>query len=144
MKDFQLDRRLAHDGILLGELELSLLLMMNNALLPWFILVPRVTETELYRLSRSQQAILLHEINLISDFVQTEFTCDKLNVASIGNIVSQLHVHVVGRRLDDFCWPQVAWGRPERRAYTEAEIAHVSQRLQLHLQGQFKPTDSNF
>jgi diadenosine tetraphosphate (Ap4A) HIT family hydrolase len=139
MKDFQLDPRLAHDGILLGELELCLLLMMNNALVPWFILVPRVTETELYRLSQSRQASLLHEINLISEFVQTAFASDKLNVASIGNIVSQLHVHIMGRKRDDFCWPQVVWGRPERQAYTETEIAQVSQRLQLHLKGQFNP-----
>ena len=139
MTNFPLDPRLAHDGILLGELDLSLLLLMNNALLPWFILVPRVAETELYRLSPSQQSVLLREINRISAFVQSEYASDKLNVASIGNIVSQLHVHIVGRKRDDFCWPQVVWGRPERQAYTESEITAVQQVLQQYLQDEFKP-----
>ena len=139
MQDFQLNRRLAQDGILLGELELSLLLLMNNALVPWLILVPRVAETELYRLSQTQQASLLHEVSLVSEFVQAEYASDKLNVASIGNIVSQLHVHIVGRRRDDFCWPQVVWGRTERRTYADAEITHIAGRIEQHLTGHFSP-----
>jgi len=140
MHDFQLDPRLAQDAIQLGELELSLVLLMNNALLPWFVLVPRVAETELYRLTGPQQASLLREINRLSAFVQMHFACDKLNVASIGNIVSQLHVHIVGRKRDDFCWPQVVWGQTQRRPYTQAEISHVAQRLQAHLPDHFKPS----
>lgn len=139
MKAFTLDNHLAHDCILLGELELSLLLLMNNALVPWFILVPRVVETEFYRLEQAQQLSLLSEINRISRFVQEEFSSDKLNVASIGNIVSQMHIHIVGRKRDDFCWPQVVWGRPEKQPYTSVQIESLRERLNQRLQGQFKP-----
>ncbi len=139
MNDFKLDSRLVKDGILLGELELSLLLLMNNNLVPWFILVPQVAETEFYRLSRTQQSSLLHEINQVSRFIQEAFSPDKLNVASIGNIVSQMHIHIVGRTRDDFCWPQVVWGRPERKPYREPQIERLRDRLSHSLQRQFKP-----
>lgn len=139
MTDFILDHRLAQDCILLGELELSLLLLMNNALVPWFILVPRVAETELYCLPQSQQATLMLEINRISRFIAAEYAPDKLNLASIGNIVSQLHVHVVGRKRDDFCWPQVVWGQPARQPYDESQLAGLRETLLRRLEGPFTP-----
>ena len=110
MDSFELDARLASDCLVLGEMDMSLVLLMNNSLLPWFILVPKTTETEMIDLPRSEQVRVLEEINLLSAFVKNHFAVSKLNIATIGNIVPQLHIHVVGRAPNDCCWPKVVWG----------------------------------
>ncbi len=125
MNDFVLDPRLEADCILIGELELSLVLLMNNALVPWFILVPRVNESEIYLLTNAQQNTLYKEINILSEFISDSFKTDKLNIGAIGNIVNQLHVHIVGRRQDDVCWPGVVWGVKEKRPYSDSEIEKI-------------------
>ena len=129
MKNFQLDAQLQKDCIVLGELQHSLLLLMNNALLPWFILVPKTDKTELYELADEVQAGVLAEINAISKFVKDEFCVDKLNVAAIGNVVQQLHIHIIGRQHEDFCWPGVVWGRPEKELYKKETIDHIMAKL---------------
>ncbi len=134
--DFILDERLARDCHRLAELPLCELLLMNNALLPWFILVPRVDAVELHQLTTVQQHTLLEEINLISRFVQTRFAPDKLNVAAIGNIVRQLHVHVVGRRQSDICWPGVVWGVQQREPYEQAALDGLDRDLRGFLPAQ--------
>ena len=125
MNKFVLDPRLDADCIQLGELELSLVLLMNNSLLPWFILVPKVEENEICLLTNQQQNVLYREIDILSKFVSDSFETDKLNIAVIGNIVNQLHVHIVGRRKDDYCWPGVVWGEKEKRHYSDAEIENI-------------------
>ena len=125
MKTVDLDARLKNDTIQLGFLNGQALLLMNNSLLPWFILIPNTSETELYNLPESERRLLENNIDLLSEFVLNHFDVDKLNVASIGNVVSQMHVHIVGRNKTDFCWPGVVWGRPERQAYEELEIAGI-------------------
>ncbi len=120
---FALDPRLAADTHRLGALPLSELLLMDNALLPWLILVPRVEEIELYRLPVAQRRQLDDEAAAVATFVAGAFDVHKLNVAAIGNVVAQLHVHVVGRRHDDHAWPGVVWGRPERTAYASDAVA---------------------
>jgi diadenosine tetraphosphate (Ap4A) HIT family hydrolase len=135
---FVLDPRLAADTHKLGELALSEVLLMDNALLPWFILVPRVTETELFQLDDSQRQQLFDETTALSAFVSNAFSVDKLNVAAIGNVVAQLHVHVVGRRRDDFAWPGVVWGRPEREAYLVTTVAGIQARLATEFGSDFK------
>jgi diadenosine tetraphosphate (Ap4A) HIT family hydrolase len=122
---FALDPRLARDTHRLGALPLSELLLMDNALLPWLILVPRVAETEIYRLPVAQRRQLDDEVAAVAAYVAGAFAIDKLNVAAIGNVVAQLHVHVVGRRRDDHAWPGVVWGRPERTAYAAERIAAI-------------------
>ena len=129
MKNFQLDPQLQKDCIVLGELERSLLLLMNNALLPWFILVPKTDKTELYELAEDVQAGVWTEVNAVSKFVKDEFCIDKLNVAAIGNVVQQLHIHVIGRQHEDYCWPGVVWGRPEKTPYTKEAIKHIIAKL---------------
>lgn len=125
MSGFTLDARLRDDCVVLGELQLSLLLLMDNALLPWFILVPRVSAAELHELSGHEQAILCAETQALSRFIQAVFAVDKLNVAAIGNVVNQLHVHVVGRQVGDFCWPGVVWGRDEHEPYQAEALRSV-------------------
>ena len=125
MKDFILDPRLSQDCLVLGEMRASLLLLMKNSLVPWFILVPRRTATELFELEQDDQAALLEEINLVSRFLKEYFKVEKLNVAAIGNIVRQLHIHVIGRNAADFCWPNVVWGTKESRPYTDEQITAI-------------------
>jgi diadenosine tetraphosphate (Ap4A) HIT family hydrolase len=126
---FALDPRLVADTHRLGGLALSEVLLMDNALLPWFVLVPRVAETELYLLDTETRHALDDESAMLAAFVADAFRVDKLNVAAIGNVVAQLHVHVVGRRRDDHAWPGVVWGRSEREAYATEEVAGIRERL---------------
>jgi diadenosine tetraphosphate (Ap4A) HIT family hydrolase len=129
MNPFTLDPRLAEDCFVLGETRLCLLLLMKNSLVPWFILVPRRTQTELFELDREDQEELQEEINLLSRFVKILPGVAKLNVAAIGNIVQQLHIHVIGRNENDFCWPNVVWGSTEKKPYTDEEIKAIKDSL---------------
>lgn len=133
MKTFQLDDRLASDCCVVGKLTLSYLLIMNNKLLPWFILVPETDVTEFYQLEESEQLILLTEINMLSHFIKQEYKCDKLNVATIGNIVEQLHIHVVGRNISDYCWPGVVWGAEGKQPYNDVEIEKLGKFVKAKL-----------
>lgn len=137
MNNFELDSRLTNDCLVLGKLNFSLLLLMNNSLAPWFILAPQTTETEMTDLAQSDQATLLEEINLVSAFVKTNFQISKLNIAAIGNIVSQLHVHVVGRDPSDYCWPNVVWGAKEREAYMDDQVKEITTALSKQLGNKF-------
>ena len=135
MNTFALDHRLAQDCYLLGEMQLCLLLLLNNSLVPWFILVPRRSVTEICELDQADQETLLEEINLLSCFVKGRAGVEKLNVAAIGNIVNQLHVHVVGRNAKDFCWPNVVWGRTEKTPYSNEEVREIRESLLATLPG---------
>jgi len=137
MNNFELDARLAKDCLVLGKLNISLLLLMNNKLVPWFILVPQTSEIEITDLSQSDQADLLEETNLLAVFIKENFDISKLNIAAIGNIVSQLHVHVVGRDPADYCWPDVVWGTSERKPYTAERINEITATLSEQLGDRF-------
>ena len=139
MNDFELDPRLANDCLILGQSDLSLALLNKNALVPWLILVPRTRETEIIDLPVADQARVLEEINRLSRFIKTNFTITKLNIAAIGNIVSQLHIHVIGRDPADYCWPNVVWGTSERKAYTEQQIDEITRSFQQQLGDLFHP-----
>ncbi|MEN8213460.1 MAG: HIT family protein [Pseudomonadota bacterium] len=135
---FELDARLASDCLPMGELDCSRLLLMNNALLPWFILVPVTQATELYQMPQARQLQLLAEINLLSDYINSEFAVEKLNVAAIGNIVRQLHVHIVGRHSSDYCWPGVVWGAPQTEPYSDREVQRIKASLNTRLNSHIK------
>ena len=122
---FTLDEQLQRDCFVLGRMEFCQLLLMNNASVPWFVLVPETAETEIFDLASSDRAMLWDEVDRVAEFVRTEFSADKLNVAAIGNVVSQLHVHIVGRRKDDYCWPDVVWGRSSEEQYTDDAVAQI-------------------
>ena len=137
MNNFELDARLARDCLVLGKLNISLLLLMNNKLVPWFILVPQASEIEITDLSQSDQSDLLEEINLLAGFIKENFAVSKLNIAAIGNIVSQLHVHIVGRDPADYCWPDVVWGASERKPYTAERVNEITATLSEQLGDKF-------
>jgi diadenosine tetraphosphate (Ap4A) HIT family hydrolase len=114
---FALDERLVADTIAIGDLELSRLLMMNDARYPWVILVPRQANlSELIDLDARNRAILMEEIAAVSQALIALPGIDKINVGALGNIVRQLHIHVVARRIGDEAWPGPVWGAgaPER------------------------------
>lgn len=125
MKDFTLDPRLDNDCFILSESEQFLVLLMDNSLVPWFILVPKTDKAELYQLDDTLQAQIFNVTNQLSMFIMNEFKPDKLNVAAIGNIVQQMHIHVVGRYESDPYWPGVVWGEAEKKAYTTKEVNNI-------------------
>lgn len=110
---FSLHPRLLEDCHLLGRLALCQVLLHRNSTLPWFILVPGCDAgiSEWHELPAVQRRQLEHESMLVSRFLRTRLDVHKVNIAAIGNVVAQLHVHVIGRRRDDPCWPGVVWGR---------------------------------
>ena len=132
---FALDAQLQRDCFVLGRLEFCQLLLMNNAGVPWFILVPETALAEPFDLDASRQALLQAEINAVASFVRESFGTDKLNIATIGNIVSQLHVHVVGRRKNDYCWPGVVWGTVPPERYTDEQLAQIRTNVARKLKG---------
>jgi len=130
---FTLDERLNNDCIQLGESDSSILLLMNNAHFHWFILVPKTGKTEFYELDEPQQQELLREINALSEFIRCEYQPCKLNIATIGNIVSQMHIHVIGRQTTDPCWPGVVWGSPHKIPYTDEAVNTIRTRVDARL-----------
>jgi len=137
MSGFPLSSQLQKDCFVLGMLGDSQLLLLNNALVPWFILVPHTEATELFELDDETRLGLVRDSNTLAGFVKQAFGCDKINMASIGNVVSQLHMHVIGRRRDDFCWPDVVWGREEREEYSDEAVREITASLLANLNGQF-------
>ncbi|MCW8825499.1 MAG: HIT family protein [Gammaproteobacteria bacterium] len=129
--DFQLDSRLSSDCTVLGELPSGeLLLLHNNAAVVWFIIVPKTDKTELFELPPEVQSALLEQVNLLSAHLKEQHHCDKINIAAIGNIVSQLHIHIIGRFKEDPYWPGVVWGQPTTKSWSEAELQNLTGKLQ--------------
>lgn len=123
----KLDERLQADSKHIYELEESILLLMNNSLVDWFMLIPRCEEIEFTKLPFELQTAILKEINLVAEFIQTHFSPDKLNIATLGNVVSQMHIHVIGRKFDDPYWPAPVWGQPGSRIYTDDQVSQIKQ-----------------
>jgi len=118
---WSLHPQLAADTVPVCDLALSRLLTMNDANFPWLILVPRrAGVSEIIDLG-DEQSLLMDELALVSLALKDETRCDKLNVAAIGNVVPQLHIHIVARRKDDAAWPKPVWGAVPRRVY-EADV----------------------
>lgn len=126
---FELHPQLKADCFVLGTINSCTLLLHKNALLPWFILVPHTEQNEIFKLSPSQQLQLHETTNQLALFIENHFKTDKLNIATIGNIVSQLHVHIIGRHKNDFCWPQPVWGQTECIAYKTKNLDIIKQQL---------------
>lgn len=119
---FVLDERLQRDTLAVADLALSRLLLMDDARYPWLVLVPRrAGASELTTLAVGDQALLLAEINRAAAALTEVGPFDKLNIASLGNVVAQLHVHVVGRRPGDAAWPGPVWGHGPAQRYSDDE-----------------------
>ena len=115
--------QLARDTTPVGDLALSRALAMNDANFPWVILVPRRAGiVELIDLDEADRGRLMAEIAQVSTALKNLTRCDKLNVAAIGNVVPQLHVHVVARRTTDAAWPKPVWGAVPAKSYAPGEL----------------------
>ena len=136
--NISLDTRLTEDTYPLGEFDDCLLLLSKNALFPWFILVPDTKEIEFHKLNSTQQTNIQQHINAVARFIEGCFPTDKINIASIGNIVSQCHIHIIGRHHNDACWPNVVWGIPQFKAYEKGEVAAIKSQLTDTLKGSFR------
>ena len=130
--------QLAQDCVLLGKFTLCHLLLMRDANYPWCILVPdRADITEIHQLSETDQQQLLRESCLLSIAMESAFSPDKLNIAALGNVVPQLHLHHIGRYRTDAAWPAPVWGRVPARPYSEDELAAVVASLKSALTAGF-------
>ena len=120
---FELHPQLAADTVALGDWPLSRVLLMNDAHYPWLVLVPRRGGVrELYELGVADQQLLLQESLAAGQLLMTLFAGHKLNVAALGNVVPQLHVHHVVRQPDDAAWPAPVWGRHPAAPYAPADL----------------------
>ena len=126
---FQLDQRLQNDTFILHENDERYLLLMNNAAVHWFILVPKVSETEWHALPEAVFTAINQEAKELASKVKATFNADKMNVAAIGNVVEQLHIHVIGRKRDDYCWPDAVWGTKAPEQYIEEQVAEIKNNL---------------
>lgn len=131
---FQLHPQLQQDSIKIAQLSLSQLLLINDSQYPWFVLVPeRINISEIYQLSAIDQLQLHNESILLSQTLADLYKADKMNIATIGNIVPQLHVHHIVRYKDDIAWPAPVWGKHGPVPYIEQDIKTIKTQIQKAL-----------
>jgi len=136
--------RLQQDCLLIGRFTLCRLLLMRDANYPWFILVPdREDISEIFQLSGDDQVQLLRESSRLSAVLMERFHADKLNIAALGNVVPQLHVHHVVRYRDDPAWPAPVWGHTAARPYTPEALSAVLATLRPGLPDNFEYFQEN-
>jgi diadenosine tetraphosphate (Ap4A) HIT family hydrolase len=127
---FTLDPRLNNDTHFIASFTLCDALLMNDARYPWVILVPRVTGvTEIFQLTSADQQQLMIESNTVAAKLAELVSADKMNVAALGNIVSQLHIHHVARYHSDEAWPAPVWGKGDAITYVKGEYQAVIEQL---------------
>jgi len=126
----QLHPQLEKDCIILGEFSLCSLLLLNDANYPWFILLPnREGITEIYQLAEKDQQQLLTESMLFCRCLKQVFKPDKLNIAALGNVVPQLHIHHIVRYTTDACWPAPVWGAVSATPYNNMQLENIKKQL---------------
>ncbi|MCE0917426.1 MULTISPECIES: HIT family protein [unclassified Pseudomonas] len=136
---FTLDSRLQEDSLVLGDLPLCRLLLSKDANYPWFILVPRRADiSEVFELEDTDQQQLWVETTALAEALKDAFAADKMNVATLGNVVSQLHMHVIVRRQGDAAWPAPVWGKVPAIGYTQEQIDGIRQQVRALLGESFK------
>ncbi|ATD67199.1 hypothetical protein CNR27_06885 [Luteimonas chenhongjianii] len=128
--------QLAEDTHPLALLGLCELRLMDDANYPWLVLVPRIADArELIDLDPDQRRALTDDIDTAARLLRDAFQPYKLNIAALGNMVEQLHIHVIGRERDDPAWPAPVWGRVAARPYTPEQLVTRIASLQAALQG---------
>ena len=133
---FKLDERLFKDTVVLGDFTLCRVLLMNDSRYPWLILVPRRAGiSELFELEMAEQQQLWQETSYVGQVLKDVFQADKINIATLGNVVKQLHMHIVVRMQDDAAWPAPVWGNGAAQGYTDEALATMRARLQAAFNG---------
>lgn len=131
MNIFTIDDRLLKSTEWITDLPLCRLFLQNDSRYPWFVLVPRVANmTEIYQLTKADQMQLMTEISLISRYLKDELAVHKVNVGALGNVVPQLHIHVLGRDPKDVTWPNPVWGVGTAEKYTTETLQENIERIQ--------------
>lgn len=126
--------QLEKDCFVVGHFPLCMLLLMNDANYPWFILVPQREDiTEIHQLSEEDQQQLTRESSLLSACIEKEFKADKINIAALGNVVPQLHIHHIVRYKSDPAWPAPVWGKLPANPYTATDEERLTERMRFLL-----------
>ncbi|KTC39705.1 histidine triad (HIT) protein [Pseudomonas sp. ABAC21] len=135
---FALDQRLQQDTLTLGDFPLCRLLLSNDSNYPWFILVPRIDGiSEVFQLDVADQQVLWQETTALAQLLNEGLGADKMNIGALGNVVSQLHVHVIVRKRDDAAWPAPVWGKHPALPYTLEQMTVIRARLRDLLPADF-------
>ena len=130
MSNFEIHPQLLADCHRLGRLELCHVLLNKNAALPWFILVPQTAVADLLDLQPAQRTAALNGAAVIAQLIKRYLGYAKINFAAIGNIVPQLHLHIVGRKPDDACWPAPVWGNlVGSQVYSDQRVVELRELL---------------
>ena len=134
MNEFELHPQLAADSLPVTDLALSTVRLVDDRTYPWLLLVPRKAGlVDLTDLPRTERITLSDEIQAAAEALRTLGRCDKLNVASLGNQVPQLHVHIIVRRTDDAAWPKPIWGVVPPQPYETEEADRIIEALRQRL-----------
>ena len=130
MNDFILHSKLAADTFEVLRLEVGQLLLMNDARYPWLILVPQVSDMrDLHNLSTKQYQAVTQEIAQVSEVLESVTQAHKMNVGALGNMVPQLHIHIIARQTNDAAWPAPVWGVGEAKPYSEDAAKTLIQKI---------------
>jgi diadenosine tetraphosphate (Ap4A) HIT family hydrolase len=131
---FELHPQLAADTFLVGNLPLCRVLLMNDSRYPWLILVPeRAAISEIYQLSAADRKQLCEESDLVSRQLMQLCQADKLNIAALGNMVPQLHLHHIARFKTDAAWPAPVWGKFKAEPYPQTQAETLLKQLRQAL-----------
>jgi diadenosine tetraphosphate (Ap4A) HIT family hydrolase len=131
MKNFVVDPKLEENSYLIADLQLSKLYVKDDKENPWFVLVPKkMNATELTDLNHEEQCILMEEVTIVSEFLKNYYNPDKINIGALGNIVRQLHVHVLARYESDRAWPQALWGTMPSLHFEQVELENIKSNFQ--------------
>jgi diadenosine tetraphosphate (Ap4A) HIT family hydrolase len=131
MTNFYVDPELEKNSFLITEMELSRLYVKNDKENPWFFLVPRKNEaSELIDLTHEEQCMLMEEVTIVSEFLKSHYRPFKINIGALGNIVRQLHIHVIARYKNDRAWPQALWGTTATDFFDQLELENIKSNFQ--------------
>ncbi len=123
--------QLEKDCFIIGQLPLCAVLLLNDSNYPWFILVPQREDiTEIHQLSEADQQQLMRESSMLASCIEKEFNADKINIAALGNMVPQLHVHHIVRYKTDPAWPAPVWGKHCSVKYSNIEVNAIRSAIQ--------------
>lgn len=133
-KAFTLHSQLARDCHVLGETATAQVLLHRNAVVPWLILVPKTEHSDLLELPAALRTVLIDDCAQLARYLRTHRGAEKINFAAIGNLVPQLHLHVVGRHAGDACWPLPVWGHLKTTAaYYDSDVTIIREEIKAAL-----------
>jgi len=133
---FVLNERLENDTVFVGRLRLSAVLLMKDRNYPWVILVPERKDIGgIHELTKEDRLILVEEIASVSRIIEDIYRPDKINIGALGNLVPQLHIHIIARYRKDRAWPGPVWGNSSPEPYSGTELEEAVTRIRSCLEG---------